>query len=109
MEVLSDRIVGRNRSDRRRGSVGARNGNWRSRVTQNCTMRWCPHLSRGLHLPALANESLVLAQELGGAIGEMLSLDDLRIQPFDDGGVPQALGIFAQVVRYDSENVKTFL
>ena len=39
----------------------------------------------------------------------MLRLDDLRIEPFDDGCIAQALRIIIQIVRHDSENVKAFL
>ena len=50
-----------------------------------------------------------LPQKLRGPIGEMFRLDDLRIQPFDDGCIAQALRIVIQIVRNHSQNMKAFL
>ena len=58
----------------------------------------------------MVEENLIpnLTQKLRGPIGKVLGLDDLWVQPFDDGCIAHTLGIVAQIMRDYRQNVEAF-
>src|SRR5579885_3139620 len=49
------------------------------------------------------------AQEAGRPVGNLLVADELGVQPFDDRGIAQALGIVGEIVRGYGDDVEAFL
>src|SRR5664279_6249240 len=65
----------------------------------------CPYSLHAFSRP----RDRVFAQEPRRPVRDVLRLDELRVQPFDNCRIPQALGIVAQIMWDHRQNMKAFL